>query len=588
MNSKAKPFVKWAGGKSQILNKLSNMLPQEIRDGKIKTYIEPFVGGGAMLFEVLQNYSINRSIIIDVNKELINCYRCIKADVQSFICVLQNLEDCYLSLNEDSRSTFYYEVRSRYNSVQLNGNLDFEKAADFIFLNHTCFNGLYRVNKNGEFNVPFGKYKNPKICDAENLINVSNLLQNTEILYGDYSLCDDYVTSNTLIYFDPPYRPLTAGQSFVGYAKNGFGDEDQQRLCAFYRKADAKGAKLMLSNSDPKNTNPEDDFFDKLYEGFSIKRIYAKRMINCQADKRGDITEIVVTNFKENCMEREFNAWLNTFKKSICDYNFYVNFDKVYNNVDEIKVPLNILNSLIGSKNIEKDFTSILKQYPEVLKCIPILLAVRSKEIYAIDADGEFAYNFSSMNYSVNEYVTFMHKTGLFRLISEKIINNLVDYVTGIEVGLDSNGRKNRGGHLMENLLEDYLRKFGFESGKDYFKEMYLSAIERKWGLDLSAISNQGKAEKRFDFVVYYNKKVYAMETNFYSGGGSKLNETARSYKTIALEAKNIQGFKFVWFTDGLGWKLAKRNLEETFDVLNDIYNIADLENDILKELFRD
>lgn len=287
-------------------------------------------------------------------------------------------------------------------------------------------------------------------------------------------------------------------------------------------------------------------------------------------------------------MEREFNAWLSTFKKSICDYDFYVNFDKVYKNVDEIKVPLNILNSLVGSKNIEKDFTAILKQYPEVLKCIPILLAVRSKEIYAIDADGEFTYNFSTMNYSVNDYITFMHKTGLFKLISEKIINNLVDYVTGIEAGLDSNGRKNRGGHLMENLLEDYLCKFGFVRGKDYHKEMYLSDIERKWGLDLSAISNQGKAEKRFDFVVYHNKKVYAMETNFYSGGGSKLNETARSYKTIALESKNIQGFKFVWFTDGLGWKSAKRNLEETFDVLSDIYNIADLENDILKELFRD
>lgn len=297
MNSKAKPFVKWAGGKSQILNKLSNMLPQEIRNGEIETYIEPFVGGGAMLFDVLQNYSVHKSVIIDVNKELMNCYRCIKADVSSCISALQNLEDSYLSLNEDSRSIFFYEVRSRYNSIQLNGNLDYEKAADFIFLNHTCFNGLYRVNKRGEFNVPFGKYKNPTICDAENLIRASELLQNTEIIFGDYCLCNDYVASNTLIYFDPPYRPLTASQSFVGYAKNGFGDEEQQRLCAFYRSADMKGAKLMLSNSDPKNTNLEDDFFDKLYEGFSIKRIYAKRMINCQADKRGDITEIVVTNY---------------------------------------------------------------------------------------------------------------------------------------------------------------------------------------------------------------------------------------------------------------------------------------------------
>lgn len=297
MNGKAKPFVKWAGGKSQILNTLSNMLPQEIRNGEIETYIEPFVGGGAMLFDLLQNYSIRRSIIIDINKELINCYRCIKEDVQNCICVLQNLEDSYLSLSEEKRSAFYYEVRSRYNSIQLNGNLDFEKGADFIFLNHTCFNGLYRVNKRGEFNVPFGKYKNPTICDADNLIRVSELLQNTEILFGDYSLCNDYVTSSALAYFDPPYRPLPASQSFVGYAKNGFGDEEQKRLSAFYRKADMNGAKLMLSNSDPKNTNPEDDFFDRLYEGFSIKRIYAKRMINCQADKRGDVTEIVITNY---------------------------------------------------------------------------------------------------------------------------------------------------------------------------------------------------------------------------------------------------------------------------------------------------
>lgn len=297
MDGRAKPFVKWAGGKSQVLNKLTNLLPQEICEGEIETYIEPFVGGGAMFFEVLQHYSVHKSIIIDVNKELINCYRCIKADVQSYINLLQNLEASYLAFNEDDRSTCYYEVRSRYNSIQLNENLDFEKAVDFMFLNRTCFNGLYRVNKHGDFNVPSGRYKNPKICDVNNLIKVSELLQNTEILFGDYYLCSDYISSNTFIYFDPPYRPLTVGRSFVGYAKNGFDDKEQQRLCAFYRTADIKGAKLMLSNSDPKNTNPNDDFFDNLYKGFSIERIHAKRMINCQADKRGDISEIVVTNY---------------------------------------------------------------------------------------------------------------------------------------------------------------------------------------------------------------------------------------------------------------------------------------------------
>ena len=287
-------------------------------------------------------------------------------------------------------------------------------------------------------------------------------------------------------------------------------------------------------------------------------------------------------------MKRDFQEWLKTFRSSICDYNYYVDFAKVYGNVDAIKVELNIFNSLIGSKNIEADFEKLLKDYPQVLKCIPILLAVRGREIYAIDGDGEYLFNFKTANYSVDEYKMFMRKTGLFSLISEHIINNLVDYVTGVEVGLDSNGRKNRGGHLMENLVEDYLTKAGLVKGSDYFKEMYISDIEKKWSIDLSNISNQGKAEKRFDFVVKKGATIYGIETNFYTGGGSKLNETARSYKTIALEAKEIKGFAFVWFTDGQGWSSARRNLEETFDVMDNIYCIADLENGIVNTLFKD
>lgn len=286
-------------------------------------------------------------------------------------------------------------------------------------------------------------------------------------------------------------------------------------------------------------------------------------------------------------MKRDFNKWLDTFRSSICDYKFYVDFEKVYGNVGNIKVELNILNSLIGSKNIENDFKKLVAEYPKVLKCIPILLAVRSREIYAIDSDGEYWFNFAKQNYSIDEYIMFMRKTGLFSLISEHLINNLVDYVTGVEVGLDSNGRKNRGGHLMEDLVESYLVQAGLQRNVDYFKEMYLSDIEKKWDLDLSSISNQGKAKKRFDFVVKKGETVYAVETNFYSSGGSKLNETARSYKTIALEAKEIDGFAFVWFTDGQGWKSARNNLEETFDVLDNMYCITDLENGIVKELFK-
>lgn len=286
-------------------------------------------------------------------------------------------------------------------------------------------------------------------------------------------------------------------------------------------------------------------------------------------------------------MKREFNEWFKTFRSSICDYSYYVNFEKVYGNVDCIKVELNILNSLIGSKYIENDFEKLITEYPQVLKCIPVLLAVRGSEIYVIDGDGEYLFNFKKMNYSIAEYKMFMRKTGLFDLIANRIINNLIDYVRGVEVGLDSNGRKNRGGHLMENLVEDYLQKAGLIKGTDYFKEMCISDIQKRWNLDLSNISNTGKTEKRFDFVVKKGNIVYGIETNFYASSGSKLNETARSYKTITLEAKDIKGFAFVWFTDGVGWRSAKHNLEETFEVLDNLYCIADLENGVVNELFK-
>ncbi len=281
-------------------------------------------------------------------------------------------------------------------------------------------------------------------------------------------------------------------------------------------------------------------------------------------------------------MKRNFNEWLGEFRESIADYGYYIDFPKIHKNVDAIKVELNILNALVGSQNIEQEFDDLIAKYPETLKSIPILLAVRSNEIYAIDEDGEYNYNFSKMNYSVEQYKVFMRKTGLFDLIANHIISNLVDYATGVETGLDSNGRKNRGGHLMENLVEGYIQKAGYVKGKDYFKEMNLSEIESKWNIDLSAISNQGKAEKRFDFVIKTDSNIYGIETNFYGSGGSKLNETARSYKTLALEAKTIDGFKFAWFTDGKGWNSARNNLEETFDVLDDVYNINDLESGVI------
>lgn len=226
----------------------------------------------------------------------------------------------------------------------------------------------------------------------------------------------------------------------------------------------------------------------------------------------------------------------------------------------------------------------LVMKYPEVLKCIPILLAVRSKTIFVTELDGEKSFLFSKLNYSLDDYKQLMHKTGVFNLLQNRIINNLIDYVTGVEVGLDSNGRKNRSGHLMEALVEDFIK----ETGAEYYREMKLSAITKKWGVDLSKISNNGKTEKRFDFVVKTAKNIYCIETNFYSGGGSKLNETARSYKNIALESKEISNFSFVWITDGKGWNSARHNLEETFDVMDNIYCIEELTNKALARLFKD
>ena len=284
---------------------------------------------------------------------------------------------------------------------------------------------------------------------------------------------------------------------------------------------------------------------------------------------------------------RDFDKWLAAFRPSIADYKYYVDFDKVFANVEAIKIPLNILNSLIGTKNIEKEFEAILKQYPETLKCIPILLAKRELEIMAMDDEGQFNFKFNRMNYTVSDYTKFMRKTGLFDLMENHLVNNLVDYVTGVETGLDSNGRKNRGGHLMEDLVESYLKKAGLIKGQTYFKEMYIHEIESKWGIDLSSISNNGGAEKRFDFVVKGKDTVYGIETNFYTSSGSKLNETARSYKPITMETKALGYFKFVWFTDGWGLGSARNNLKETFDVLEDLYSIADLEDGIVAKKLR-
>jgi type II restriction enzyme dpnII len=286
--------------------------------------------------------------------------------------------------------------------------------------------------------------------------------------------------------------------------------------------------------------------------------------------------------------KRNFEEWLDTMIDSIANFEYYIDFETIYKNAEIYKVELNVLNSLIGSKNIEKEFESIIERYPEVLKTIPILLAVRNYEISVLDEnERKFDYNFKNMNYTKEEYSKFMRKTGLFDLLENHLVSNIYDYVLGVECGLNSNARKNRGGILMEELVEKYLEKAGYIKDKNYFSEMYIEDIEERWKVDLSSISADSSSTKRFDFVVKTKECIYAIETNFYAVGGSKLNEVARSYKMIALESKEINKFKFIWITDGEGWKSAKRNLKETFDVLENIYNITDMKNGILDKIFK-
>ena len=284
-------------------------------------------------------------------------------------------------------------------------------------------------------------------------------------------------------------------------------------------------------------------------------------------------------------MKRNFDEWINNFKSSISNYSYYADFKKIYKNVDKVKVELNILNSLIGSKTIEEDFKNIMLKYPETLECIPLLLAVRSTEIFVKDEINEYLFDFKKMVYSMDDYVRFMQESGLFDLLQNHIINNLYDYVLGIEVGLDSNGRKNRGGHLMEDLVEKYIKESGFVKDVNYFKEMYLNDIEKRWNIDLSSLSGNNVSTKRFDFVIKTPKQIYLIETNFYASSGSKLNETARSYEMLTKKAKEIDGITFIWITDGLGWHDAKNNLKETFNELETMYNINDLENGTLKQV---
>ena len=289
----AKPFVKWAGGKSQLLAEIRAKYPQ-----RVERYCEPFVGGGAVLFDVLQTFHPEQVLINDINAELMSTYAQVRDNVENLIAMLSGLQTRYRSQGADENKAFFYEKRGRYNQIKLNGSESesLEKAALFIFLNKTCFNGLYRVNSKGLFNVPFNNARNPLLCDAENLRECARLLQNIEMTAGDYAQCEPFIDDKTFVYIDPPYRPLTQTASFTSYSEGGFSDKEQIALGDFITRISGRGAKVLASNSDPKNTDVSDTFFDDLYAAFRIERVSAARMINADAKKRGAVSELLISN----------------------------------------------------------------------------------------------------------------------------------------------------------------------------------------------------------------------------------------------------------------------------------------------------
>ena len=314
MKNIVKPFVKWAGGKNSLIPQLTKYYPLELKEGTIERYIEPFIGGGAVLIDILQRYKVKEAYAFDINIDLINCYNVIKNNVHELIKQLEKKEKKFISLDSEERQKYFYDIREEYNSYKLKNGLNIKRASEFIFLNRTCFNGLYRVNKEGKFNVPCGKYKNPTICDSNNLRNLSKLIENVIFEYGDYRKSEQYVNQNTFVYFDPPYRPISATSGFTSYTKEDFNDDAQIELAKYYDKLSLKNAKLMLSNSNPKNINKNDTFFENIYKGFYINEVFAKRVINSNAKERGQISELLITNYEE---QEEWNIEENSTTRMI-------------------------------------------------------------------------------------------------------------------------------------------------------------------------------------------------------------------------------------------------------------------------------
>lgn len=605
---KAKPFLKWAGGKGQLLEDLAKRFPQKLIDGKIKRYVEPFLGGGALFFYLIARFDFEGVILNDINKECILTYRVVQNNVEKLIDLLSVMKNKFLSMGEEERKAFYYEQRDIFNDEKI--KIDYNNFANewighasrIIFLNRTCFNGLYRQNSKGQFNVPMGSYKNPTICDRDNLIAVSKSLKGVKLLSSDFEALTDYIDENTFVYMDPPYRPLSSTSSFSEYTKEPFNDESQIRLGEWFRRlSKEKRAYLMLSNSDPTNTDPDDKFFDELYDGFKIERIKAVRAINSKSNGRGAIRELLITNYKWGDYmgtgnefaymksDSTFQYLLDTLRDSIKGWYYFVNWEKVKCNVRKVEIQLNLLNYIIGKEDIEKEFRYLVKSHPDILGVIPVLIACRDKKFEIMHLTDDSKINLERFDFTkkktltdtdIDKVVNFAKNSGIFDLFKNRTIKNFVDYVFGVEVGLDTNGRKNRTGTAMENLVEMFIEKVCKKYNYSYIAQATPTRIKTEWDYDVTV----DKSERRFDFAIDTGKKLFLIETNFYSGGGSKLKATAGEYKTL-FDVLSNDGHEFIWITDGIGWHTASRPLQETFNHINYLLNLKMVESGVLEKI---
>lgn len=621
-----KPFLKWAGGKTQLLDVIINELPEDI--DKTYTYVEPFVGAGTIFFYFLNKNKFKKYIINDINTKLINVYEVIRDNIELLIENLNDIKEKYLSfeyLSKD-REEMYYEVRNKFNSDSID---KIKLATYFIFINKTCFNGLYRENTKGYYNVPIGNYKNPQIFDEKHLRDISKLLNKKDkngelivtILNLEYNELEQYINKNTFVYFDPPYRPISIG-GFTNYNKSGFDDESQKNLANFYTKVSKIGARLMLSNSDSRILDKNDDFFERIYKDYNIQRIYANRSINSKGNNRGLVPELLITNYKKinvnyigddkmnndnvnniskvykeklnlKNIDDAFEYLINNLKDTIKTWDYFVNWEKAIGNMKSVEKCLNTMNYLIGKENIEQETRELISENPQIINIFPILIASRDKNFKILETKNNNLLNFKQFDFSkkrtrkddltekeLNDAIEFLRETNLLKLFEDKTIKNLVDYVLGIEVGLDSNARKNRTGIAMENIMELKIKNICEKNMYQYKSQVTVKEIKDIWGI----IVPTDKSERKYDFVINNNGKLLFIEVNYYNGNGSKLKSVANEFTKLDDYMKK-NNFEFCWITDGLGWQTAKRPLKDAFDNMRQIFNLDMIEKGALEYL---